>query len=128
MPVQRRKFNLRELAAQGSTHPTFPVKINSTFAGMRITIRVSALTGTSLTFTLNMVDPADGVTLLSLGATAAVTGAGVHVITVHPAVTTAAAASGFTAVGTLAPYKWQLVVSGTVSAATWSAVVEYFNS
>lgn len=127
MAIARRKFNLRALAAQTGTHPTFDVKTNANFTGMRLTIRVSALTGTSLTFTLYAIDPADGVTQLSMAATAAVTTAGVHVITVHPSVATLAATAGFTARGDLAPLKWQLVVTGTVSAATWSCVAEYFN-
>ena len=123
----RRKFTLRALAAQGATHDPIAVKTNQSAIGMRLTIRVSALTGTSATFTLYAIDPADGTTQLSLAATAAVTGAGVHMITIDPRVTTLAATAGVTARGDVAPLKWQLVVTGTVSAMTWSAVVEYFN-
>jgi hypothetical protein len=125
--MARRKFTLRALAAQGSTHETFPVKRNPNHAGMRLTINVTAFNGTSITPTIHFVDPADGETAIAMLAGAAITGAGLHVLTIHPAATTLAAASGFAARGDAAPLLWQLVTTGTLTSATWSAVVEYFD-
>jgi sarcosine oxidase gamma subunit len=94
---------------------------------MRVIVDVTAFTGTSITFTLNLCDPIDSTKVQAVGATAAIAATGVHVITVHPAVVTAAAAAGKTLVGDVAPGKWQLVSSGTITSVTYTVVVEYYN-
>lgn len=88
--------------------------------GFRVDIDVAAFTGTSITFTLQFLDPTSG-TWQTLLASAAVAAAGHTVLQVSPDIV---AAANLTA-QVIPPAQWRLMSTGTITSVTWGAYVTF---
>lgn len=95
---------------------------NSQFTGIRLHIDISAFSGTSITFTLQGVDPVSGDAYTVL-ASAAKSSAAPFTLTVAPGI----AATANVSANEPAPYRWNLVTTGTITSVTYSVRCEYFN-
>src|SRR5436190_9593789 len=120
--AQKRVYNLLESAARTDHTTGIPgVQYNTRYKGLRLTINISAFSGTSITYTVTGVDPISAATYTLL-ASAAKSATGVFTLTVAPATT---AAANVAVVDTM-PEQWKLVPSGTITSVTYSVRAELF--
>ncbi len=120
MNQYKRKYDLLPSAVR-TDHITGNqvLQYNAEYRGLRLTINISAFTGTSITFTIVGVDPISGLTYTLL-ASAAKSAAGLFTLLVAPAATAAANV----AVVDLLPEQWKLVPSGVITSVTYSVRAE----
>jgi hypothetical protein len=109
-----RTFETYLAQATRTSHPTAVAVEQTSYRGVKFYIDITALTGTSLTFTIQAVDPVNG-TLSTVLASAAKTGTGAFTLTVAPDATTVANV----ALSDYAPMKWQITVTGTFTSAAY---------
>lgn len=105
-----------------TAHGTPDTFTNTSFVGLRLHIDISAFSGTSITFTIQGVDPVSGDTYTVLASAAKSTTAP-FTLTVAPGITATANVS----VNEPAPYQWKLLTSGTITSVTYSVKCEYLN-
>lgn len=96
------------------------LQYNKRCKGIRLTINITAFTGTSITFTLVGIDPTAGTTSGTLLASAAKSATGIFTMTVYPGITVAANVSA----ADLLPEQWKLVPSGTITTVTYGVRAE----
>lgn len=97
-----------------TSHPTAVAVDQGSYRGVKIYIDITALTGTSLTFTLQAVDPVTG-TASTVLASAAKAGTGAFTLTVYPDSATVANV----ALADVMPRQWKITVTGTFTSATY---------
>lgn len=102
-----------------TSHPTPTAVDQGSYRGLKVYVDISAFTGTSITFTLQALDPISG-TASTVLASAAKSATGAFTLTVAPGVATAANV----ALGDYAPDRWQLQQSGTITSVTYSVAYE----
>jgi len=105
--------------AARTSHPTAVPVDQSSYRGAKFYIDITALTGTSLTFTIQAVDPVTG-NVSTVLASAAKTGTGPFTLTVYPGTTTVANV----ALSDVMPRRWQITVTGTFTNATYAIAYE----
>lgn len=121
MPIpQKRTYTLRASTADGSTNVTGATQKNGhLYRAARITVRLSAFTGTSVTFTLEGLDPISGVAYTLL-ASAAETAAATVPLIIQPG----AVAVTNKVLNEPLPIWWRIKTTGTYTVCTWSAHAE----
>lgn len=109
-----------------STGGTSALQVNSLWRGVTVFVNVSAITGTTPTFTVTLqgVDPVSGATITLL-ATTALNATGVHALTVYPGIAVTANVSA----NTVLPSNWQVIwaIGGTTPAVTATISANYQN-
>ena len=107
-----------------STGGTTAVQVNALWKGLTVFVNVSAITGTTPTFTVTIqgVDPVSGATTTLL-ATAALNTTGVHALTIYPGIAVTANVSA----NTVLPSNWQIswTIGGTTPAVTATISANY---
>lgn len=106
-------------SAARTTHPTAVAVDQGAYRGIKFYIDISAFSGTSITFTVQALDPISGAVSTVL-ASAAKTTTGAFVLTVYPGSATAANVS----LQDAAPRRWQITTSGTITSVTYSISYE----
>lgn len=106
------------LAAR-ATHPTAVSVQQGAYRGVKIYVDITAFSGTSITFTVQALDPLNG-TVSTVLASAAKTGTGAFTLTVYPDTATVANV----ALADVAPRAWQITTSGTITSVTYSISYE----
>ena len=119
--IMPKKFYTLLASAARTDHTTgIPgVQYNQHYRGLRLTIDISAFSGTSITFTIYAVDPISGNTV-SLLASAAQTGTGTIYLHIYPG----AVAVANKVANEALPYQWKLTPSGTITSVTYSVHAE----
>jgi hypothetical protein len=122
--LPRTRFTVFEQVAR-TAHTNSPTYWNGNATGLVLDIALEAITGTSITFTVEAIDPITGraVTIL---ASAAKTGPGAFRLVVAPGAT--AVETGSATLATVAPLRWRLVPSGTITSVTYAVTAEYVNA
>lgn len=115
----KKKYTLLASAARTDHTATGVTQYNQGYKGLRLTIDISAFSGTSITFTVYLVDPISGNTV-SLLASAAQTGTGTIYLHIYPG----AVAVANKVANEVLPAQWNLTSSGTITSVTWSAHAE----
>ncbi len=95
--------------------PTVSPRFTPDFTGIRLIVNITALTGSSLTFTLRGYNEVTNATSTLL-ASAVLSSTGTTVLQVYPGATAAAN----TAANAILPDKWDVTVTGTAGTATYS--------
>jgi hypothetical protein len=106
------------LAAR-TTHPTAVAVDQGSYRGLRLNIDITAFSGTSITFTLQSLDPLTG-TVSTVLASAAKTGTGAFTMTVYPGITAAANVS----LSDFMSRRWQITTSGVITSVTYAISYE----
>lgn len=114
-----RTFETYLASAARTTHPTAVPVEQGSYRSLKFYIDITAFTGTNITFTLQAVDPISG-NVSTVLASAAKTGTGPFVLTVGPGVTSVANVS----LSDIAPRRWQITTTGTITSATYSVSYE----
>lgn len=117
--VQKKTFNLLPSTAKGSAQLDSGKQYNRIYQGIRLTINLSAFTGTSVTFTLQGIDPISG-NAYTLLESAAKNATGTFTLTLAPGI----AASSNVAAQDILPSQWKLITTGTFTVATYSVHAE----
>jgi hypothetical protein len=118
----RSTFNLLPSAARTDHTATGSAlrKVNSSYAGLRLTIDITAFTGTSITFTIQGVDPVGATDTYTLLASAALAATGVTSLLIYPG---CVAAANLVA-NIVLPELWQVTATGTITSVTYSLRAE----
>lgn len=106
------------LAARTS-HPTATVVNQDSYRGVKIYIDITAFSGTSITFTVQALDPLNG-TVSTVLASAAKSATGAFTLTVYPDAATVANV----ALADVMPRRWQITATGTITSVTYSIAYE----
>lgn len=120
-PIANRPFDLLTSAVRTDHADTgAPLrKSNRHYRGLRLTVDLTDIDGTSITFTIQGYDPLSGKTYTLL-ASAAQTGAATVSMLIYPG---CVAVANLTA-NTVLPEQWQVTASGTITDATYSIRAE----
>lgn len=105
--------------AARTTHPTAVEVHQGNYRGVKFYIDITAFSGTSITYTIQAVDPVTG-TASTVLASAAKNGTGAFTLTVYPDTATAANV----ALSDVAPRIWQITTSGTITSVTYGISYE----
>jgi hypothetical protein len=117
----KNRYNLLSSEARTDHDDTGSVlrKYNAHFKGLRLTVEVSAFTGTSITFTIQGYDPLSD-SVYTLLASAAITGTGTTTYLIYPGCVAVANAVA----NNVLPEAWQVTATGTITSATYSVRAE----
>ena len=116
----KRTYVLRASTADGSSNITGATQKNGkSYKGVKLAINISAFTGSSVTFTLEGLDPISG-TAYTLLASAAKSGTGAFTLTLYPGVTETANVDQ----SDVLPIWWRIKTTGTYTVCTWSVYAE----
>lgn len=117
----KRVYVLRASTADGASNITGTTQKNGHYyKGLKVTINLSAITGTSVTFTLEGLDPISGLSSGTLLASAAKTATGTFTLTIYPGLTETANVDS----ADVLPLWWRIKTTGTYTVCTWSAYAE----
>lgn len=106
-------------SAARTSHPTAVAVDQGAYRGVKFYIDITAFSGTSITFTVQALDPISGNASTVL-ASAAKTGTGPFTLTVYPDTATVANV----ALADVMPRRWQITATGTITSVTYSIAYE----
>ena len=115
----KKKYTLLASAARTDHAATGVTQYNQGYKGLRLTIDISAFSGTSITFTVKGVDPISG-NSYTLLASAAKSATGTFYLLIYPG----CVAVANSVANEVLPAQWNLTSSGTITSVTWSAHAE----
>ena len=117
----KRCYVLRPSTADGASNITGTTQKNGHYyRGVKVTINLSALTGTSATYTIEGLDPISGNASGTLLASAAKTATGTFTLTIYPGIAETANVDQ----SDVLPIWWRIKTTGTYTVCTWSAYAE----
>jgi len=123
MPVQfvpKRTYVLRASTADGATNITGTTQKNGqSYKGVTVHINLATFTGSSVTFTLETLDPISG-NAITLLASAAKSSAAYFTLKVYPG----CVAVANSVLNEALPIWWRIKTTGTYTVCTWSAYAE----